>query len=336
MAKKIFSLIPRHLLIPAGAALVAALLFPCHATNARDLSAAQILKPHLEGAWWQIAGDPDLGELTSSKQQPVDFAIWPAADGKWQLWSCIRNTKEQGNTRLLYSWEGAKLTDSHWQPKGIAMRADARVGEHPGGLQAPFVLRDGKRFVMFYGSWDHVCSAFSTDGKNFERHLDSEGQAPLFGEPSGNPRDPMLIRIDGLWHCYYTAHPQNQGADYCRTSANLQDWSPARVVAKGGQAGAGPYSAECPFVVELEPGNFYLFRTQHYGANAQTTVYFSHDPLDFGLDHDQDHLVCTLPVAAPEIIHQAKQWFLAALLPDLKGIQVTRLTWEKSSETNNR
>src|SRR5690349_13975996 len=80
--------------------------------------------PRIVGDWRQIAGDPDLGELTTAKQQPVDFGVWQAADRSWQLWSCIRGTKEPGNTRLFYRWEGANLTDSHWTPIGIAMRAD--------------------------------------------------------------------------------------------------------------------------------------------------------------------------------------------------------------------
>src|SRR5262249_47177461 len=75
-------------------------------------------KPRIVGDWWQIAGDPDLGELTSPKQQPVDFAVWQAADGTWQLWSCIRSTKERGHTRLFYHWEGKPLTDSNWKPMG--------------------------------------------------------------------------------------------------------------------------------------------------------------------------------------------------------------------------
>jgi hypothetical protein len=67
--------------------------------------------PRLAGPWWTIAGDPDLGPLTSPKQQPVDFGLWQAADGTWQLWFCIRGTKEPGKTRLFHRWEGAKLTD---------------------------------------------------------------------------------------------------------------------------------------------------------------------------------------------------------------------------------
>ena len=291
-----------------------------------------LLQPRIAGDWWSIAGNPDLGELTGPNQEPVDFGIWQSADGTWQLWSCIRGTKEAGHTRLFHRWEGTNLTQPNWEPMGIALRAEARFGEQTGGLQAPFVLRDGQRFVMFYGCWDQICSAAGTDGKHFERRLNQEGKATLFGEGLGNARDPMVIRIGGLWHCYYTAHPQDQGATYCRTSRDLRRWSASRIVARGGQSKDGPFSAECPFVIELEPGRFYLFRTQHYGADAQTSVYFSRDPLDFGVNQDEGHFVCTLPVAAPEIVRQGKDWFIAALLPNLKGIRISRLSWEKRPE----
>jgi hypothetical protein len=284
-------------------------------------------RPRIVGDWWQVAGNPDLGELTNPKQQPVDFAIWQAADGTWQLWSCIRSTKESGMTRLFYRWEGAKLTDKNWKPMGIAMRADPKTGEVKGGLQAPFVFRAEGRFEMYYGGWNSICSASSADGKVFERRLNTEGKATLFGADTGNTRDPMVIRIGDLWHCYYTKHPQNKGAVYCRTSLDLRKWREERIVAKGGQAGDGPYSAECPFVVELTPGQFYLFRNQIYGKNAKCSVYFSRDPLDFGVDHDEGHFVCTLPIAAPEIIKQEGKHYVAALLPSLKGIQIAQLDW---------
>src|SRR6266581_676089 len=323
----------RGFLLQTGTAFaVAALVRQLAVAVGSDAAAGQVSLPRIAGDWYQIAGDPDLAELTATNQQPVDFAIWQAADGAWQLWSCIRRTKEPGNTRLLHRWESASLTDSHWKPMGIALRADAKFGEKPGGLQAPFVFRDATRFIMLYGGWEDICSAYSTDGKRFERQLNADGKVTLFGEGSGNTRDPMVIRIGDVWHCYYTAHPQNTGADYCRTSRDLREWSAPHVVARGGRAGSGSFSAECPFVVELEPGKFYLFRTQRYGTDAQTSVYFSGDPLDFGVDNDEGHFLCTLPLAAPEIIHYQDQWFIGALLPSLKGIQVSRLTWEKPAE----
>lgn len=289
------------------------------------------LTPRLSGSWWTVASDPDLGPLTNPKQQPVDFGIWRAADGTWQVWSCIRGTKEPGNTRLFYRWEGANLTDRNWTPKGIALQADPALGETLGGLQAPFAIRHDGKFWMFYGDWVNICLATSTDGKAFTRHRNAEGKPQLnFAGPVDrvrNGRDPMVLRIGNKWHCYYTAHPGKQGFDYARTSDDLLNWSVERIVAAGGRSGSGPYSAECPFVVEPQSGHFYLFRTQSYGLGAQTMVYHSRDPLDFGMDNDAEHYVTTLPVAAPEVFRHEGQWFMAALLPSLKGIQITRMEW---------
>jgi hypothetical protein len=290
-------------------------------------NASSVLVPRIVGDWWQVAGDPDLSELTATDQQPVDFGVWQAVDGSWQLWSCIRKTKETGNTRLFHRWEGTKLTDSDWVPRGIAMRAGTKFGETPGGLQAPFVMKDGGKFLMFYGDWENICAATSAEGKRFERRVGANGRTGMFGEgPGANARDPMVLRIDDRWHCYYTAHPNRKGSVYCRTSSDTREWSGATIVAAGGRAGEGPYSAECPFVVELKPGQFYLFRTQRYGPDAQTSVYCSTDPLDFGVNDDR-HFVGTLPIAAPEIFLHEGDFYVAALLPNLKGIRLARLEW---------
>jgi hypothetical protein len=289
--------------------------------------------PILVGPPWQIAGDPDLGELTSPKQQPVDFGIWQAADRTWQLWSCIRGTKCGGMTRLFYRWEGKALTDRDWKPMGVAMQANAKFGETPGGLQAPFVTLTGDaapKYLMFYGDWAHICMARSQDGKTFERWLMPDGRAGMFGgQERDNTRDPMAFQIGDRWYCYCTAHPGKVGADYCRTSTDLRHWSEEKMVARGGQAGRGPGSAECPFVVALD-GYFYLFRTQRYGEKAKTSIYRSRDPMNFGVDSDE-FLIETLPVAAPEIIHHDGAWYLASLLPSLKGIQMYHLEWGRAT-----
>jgi acetyl esterase/lipase len=290
-------------------------------------SAAHKLIPQIDGDWWQIAGNPNLGELTGEKQQPVDFAVWQAEDGTWQLWSCIRQTKCGGKTRLFYHWEGKALTDANWTPKGIALRADPDVGETNGGLQAPHVIRRNGKFLMFYGDWQHIAVATSNDGKTFKRHLNSAGTVGLFDEgPGSNTRDPMILPIGDRLYCYYTAFPKVKGAVYCRTSrGDLDDWGASRIVAFGGRAGTSPFSAECPHVVSLD-GYYYLFRTQRYGQDAQTSVYRSQDPLDFGIEDDRC-FVGPLPVAAPEIIRHDGTWFIPALNPRLDGIRIARLRW---------
>lgn len=320
---------------PGGAVLllVVAGMFTVGTPTIR-LGAAELAQlPVIEGDWWSVAGNPDLGELSDPKQQPVDFAVWQAADGTWQLWSCIRHTRCGGNTRLFYRWEGVDLTRTDWQPRGVAMTADEKHAEAPGGLQAPYVLRVGGVWWMFYGNWHGIALARSDDGRRFERVAGPGGSSQLFTEDTpevrANTRDPMVLPLgDGekvTYHCYYTAHPNNVGAVYCRTSKDLHNWSASKIVARGGRATSGPYSAECPFVVARD-GFYYLFRTQRYGRNAQTSVYRSVDPLDFGVDDDHC-LIGTLPVAAPEIIRVGGQYYIAALRPALDGIQIARLAW---------
>lgn len=291
-----------------------------------------MLMPQISSTWWTVAHDPDLGALTDPSQQPVDFGIWQAADGTWQLWSCIRKTRCGGKTRLFYRWEGASLTEGDWTPMGIAMQAEPSLGETLGGLQAPFVLRVGDLYYMLYGDWEHICLATSTDGKTFTRQLDAHGRTGVFSEGSGdNTRDPMVLSVGNMYYGYYTANPHRRGAVYCRPSEDLRDWGDSRMVAFGGSAGTGPYSAECPFVMHhQESGYYYLFRTQRYGVDAQTSIYRSRDPLDFGMDDDR-YLVGILPIAAPEIITYQGNHYIASLLPSLKGIRIARLSFPPSA-----
>ena len=303
-------------------------LVPLVLSAAGLLSAQTVLIPQVDGPWWQVAGDPDLGRLATPKQQPVDFAVWQAADGAWQLWSCIRHTAETGRTRLFHRWQGARITDRDWVPVGVAMQADPGFGETPGGLQAPHVIKVGREYIMHYGDWENICQARGVDGKTFARQLQPNGKSGLFTEgPGVNTRDVMVLRVGRLWHAYYTAYPDKKGADYVRTSKDLLHWGKSKIVAAGGSAGDGPYSAECPFVYfHKDSGYYYLFRTQRYGERAQTSVYRSKDPMNFGVNDDR-YLVTTMPLAAPEIVEDGGDLYIAALLPSLKGIQIARLKW---------
>jgi hypothetical protein len=332
------------------AAIMSAFVLIAGLTAAQEAKAADtILVPTIEGQWWQISGSPDIGKFTTDRQQPVDFAIWQAADGTWQLLSCIRSTAYPGWTRLFYRWQAKRLTDHDWRPMGIVMTSDPKLGEVEGMLQAPYVLRDRGQYLMFYGVGDHIALATSRDGNVFHRRLSPDGKVGMFSDGFGT-RDPITIRVNGKFYTYYSANPGTEfnaadssaanraslrlmgNADLLRTSSDLLHWSDAKIVAKGGEAGTGRYSAECPFVYyHRKSGYYYLFRTQHYGENAETRVYRSKDPANFGVDEDR-HLVETLPVAAPEIVESHGQTYIAALLPSLKGIQIAKLDWEPKQE----
>lgn len=283
--------------------------------------------PAITSDWHQIAGNPDLGTFQSDRQGPVDFSIWRAKDGTWQLWSCVRGTNAGGTGRLFYGWEGKSLSDKNWQPMGIKMRADTSLGEVDGGLQAPHVVKDdGGTYWMAYGCWDYICIAKSEDGKTFKRVLTKDGKAGRFWEgPGANTRDAMLIKIGKKWHCYYTAMPNDQGMVYCRTSANLLDWSESTVVAYGGSAGTNQWSSECPHVAKVGRSEYLLFRTQVYGPGAITRIYRSSNPLYFGVNQDDRYLIGSLNVAAPEIIYDSGKSYIAALNPNLDGIRIAQI-----------
>ena len=312
------------------------IIFLCVPAALSQIKNQKIRLPVVDGTWWQIAGNPDLGSYTSEQQQPVDFGIWQAADGTWQLWSCIRKTNCGGNTRLFYRWEGKSLTDRNWTPMGIAMMADTSLGETSGGLQAPFVIKKDKIYYMVYGDWGNICLAQSTDGKYFKRVLNENGNPALFSGPYNNTRDPMVIRINNLYYLYYMGHKQDKkpsSAIFCRTSPDLYCWSEPMMVSAGGVAATMSDwwggDAECPFVLVMD-GRYYLFRNQRYGETNLNTQYCSTNPMNFGVNDDR-FLIGTLAVAAPEIILYNDQYYIAALLPSLKGIRMAKLTWVNSN-----
>jgi len=338
--------------IKASVILLALILLSfSSSTQAQEPKDNKILIPIIDGEWWSIANNPDLGEYNSPNQQPVDFGIWQAEDGTWQLWSCIRDSKFPGTekengrytTRFFYGWEGISLTSTDWQPKGIKWVAEPLLGETPGGMQAPFVMKEDNLYYLFYGDYKRICLATSMDGKNFTRVLGGNGQPDLFSEEhahlnhdifnTSKARDPMVLKRGNTYYCYYTSHmphPVNDGWGFCRISLNLKDWSESVVVSHTPPyEGKSPrYSDECPFVVYLpDNGLYYLFVTQSYGENSQTTVYASPNPMYFGID-DDSRKVCTLPVAAPEILFEDGQYYIVALKPGLDGIMAARLKFE--------
>jgi hypothetical protein len=84
--------------------------------------------------------------------------------------------------------------------------------------------------------------------------------------------------------------------------------------------------------MELTPGNYFLFRTQLYGPGAQTTVYNSDNPYNFGIDNDS-YYVRQFNVCAPEIVTLEGRYYMAALNPNLDGVRIARLQWKCFDKT---
>ena len=159
----------------------AALVFVLLLLSLTTACADEPIMPFIDGDWWRIASNPGMGELTRPTQQPVDFAVWQAADGTWQLLSCIR-WGDAANTRVFHQWEGKRLTDTDWRPVGVTMQQTPELGETHGGLQAPHVIRQDRVYHMAYGDMENICFATSADGKVFKRHVLPGGGTQVFTE----------------------------------------------------------------------------------------------------------------------------------------------------------
>jgi hypothetical protein len=114
------------------------------------------------------------------------------------------------------------LTEPHWKPQGIKWVADPKLGETPGGMQAPYVMKEEETFYLFYGDWRRICLVKSLGGKDFNRVLGGNGQPDLFTEhpyaewTTNTERDPMVIKSGNTYYCYYTSHladPVNEWVD---------------------------------------------------------------------------------------------------------------------------
>ncbi len=330
---------------PVLLCFVVLLCFACQSVEEE----VAMLMPEIDGEWWEVTGNPMDHIYATERQEPVDFAVWQADDGTWQMWSCFRKTTaggESGKTRFFYRWEGRHPTDTAWKPLGLAMDADPELGETPGGLQAPHVVKIGDVYHMFYGDWVNICHAVSKDGKNFDRVIQENGKTGMFSEgPDAHTRDVMLLQHQGLWYAYYKGRTDHRGDGltgkvWVRTTTDFVTWSDSEIVSFGGQSGTGNGSSECPFVVKLGEEDFYLFKTQTYGPYdrenddirnrgvPQCSVYHSKNPKMFGIDQDEDYFLGHLPVAAPEIVLYEGQYYIFALKQgSLEGMRCAKLKW---------
>ena len=320
----------------------------------------------IESSWINITSQPDLGQYTTSNQQPVDFSVWQAADGTYQLEACIRNTAIGGHTRLFYRWEQSKeniLGNTPWKGVGISMIANTSYGEAEGGLQAPHVTLWNGTYHKFYGVWIGIAQAISDDGKIFSRqlHIDpatNKETVVLFSEfnpNTSNTRDPMLFAVDTgdktkAFHLIYSAIDDNkQDGVYSRLltarigmeNEDLLQWNQwsdyGMLIGFGGNStGNGPYSSECPFIhYDKQSGYFYLFRTQHYSppGHQMTTVFASKDPMAFGINASADVMkVTTLEVCAPELFQVDGKLYIFALKNDLTGHRFAELVFDQPQQ----
>lgn len=195
-------------------------------------------KPVLDGDWWQICKMPDLGELNdpvSRKMNVVDHGFVQAANGKWQLWACLRGT---AISRLIYGWEGDSLEEGPWKPQGVKVRADTKFGESIRGEKetagAPFFLKRGDKYLCLFHSGGFRLME-SEDGLNFTRVQQQHGSSAT-RIPGG--RDVMVLEHNGTYYSYATVTEGKASYVLASTSKDFRTWSPGVIVSQGGRGGS--------------------------------------------------------------------------------------------------
>ena len=284
--------------------------------------------PRLAGDWWRLAAPPVLERFHKPGVQTVDFTIFQAGDGTWQLVSCVRGTDHPGGGRLLYRWEAAKLTDKDWTPRGIFWTADVSLGQKQGTIQAPHCIKLNGKWYFLYNSNGAYC-LISDDGKAFRHHRTSAGELKFFDMP----RDLMLLdntQRDGLWYAYFTdilpgRYPQRRDHTIgARTAKALEGpWSEKKLEITV----ISPTPELYTFVYTESP--FVLFRNGFYYRLEQMNVLASTSPTRW----DGGILTTLTPknpqaLLAPEIVeHEGRHYIAAYRNHGRDGIFMAEMTW---------
>ncbi len=302
----------------------------------------------------------EAGGKEEEHNAPVDHNAFRDPQGIWHLWGCVRATAV---VRILYHWRAESLTDSPWEDTREMIRCDRDAGEclndrESEQIQSPFFVEHEGLYYMFYGGTSagvrddegrlvdpadlepgdpllerhtqgQICLMTSEDGRNWTRHRDERSYSRLFVGP-GPDRDPCVIRIGDRWHIYYVGFegdPRETHGFTLRTSEDLIHWSEPKLVHRDLSFGRRGWRCECPFVA-YRGGYYYLFRTVDY-YSAETYVFRSEDPTDFGVGDARDKLVCRFPGAAVEIYatEDGTEYVSSNHNPPL-GTQMCRLRWE--------
>jgi len=300
-------------------------------------------------AGWRIAASPSGYEWDNGDtDEVVDFTIFQAADGTWQLIACVRKctfpvayeTGKNYRGRILFRWESDDLFASDWKEMGVFKTTDdlppgVPVKNNKGMIQAPHVVKDNGLYYMIYNSKDaHMM--VSTNGKDWADQADFSGNYTFFKMAGG--RDIMLVDnrdVDGKWYAVHT--PQTKGYDsrgyelvYHTAENLLGPWS--------GPAGMAKrdfwQDVESPFIVR-RTGWYYLFLQDWVYAEQKLTDYFDAPLTDL-------HSFNRMPRRgiAPEIVsYQGKDYFAAynTIKTDPhEGIEIRPMLWKTTQPKNEQ
>lgn len=286
--------------------------------------------PRIDGDWWRIAAPPTLEQWHRPGVETVDFTVYQAQDGTWQLVACLRGTAHPGAGRLFYRWEAGEITARDWRPQGIFRTTSAELGQPAGLLQAPHCVIDRGRWWMFHNA-DGAYALVSDDGKGFRQALARDRQPVFFAMG----RDVMMFdnrARDGLWYAFFTDITPGRNLERksntiaFRTAPDLPGpWSADRTeigVSTPFRGPGDPYpfaEAESPFVVYRD-GRYYRWE-QMWVFASRDLARWPDEPVAKLTPDQRDYL-------APEIVGTPAGDFIAAYREyGRQGIWMAKLAW---------
>ena len=226
-------------------------------------------QPRIVGDWQRIAGDPDLGDLTTPSSSRWTSASGrpptePGSSGRASAERRSRATRASSTDGRAPTHRPGLDADGHRHARGY--RGGRGRGRPAGALrlQGRWPLRDVLRRLgrHLLGGERGRQNLRAPAGRGRQvrplRRLVRQSDRPVVRRPTSHrPRatshEPRTTnhgifrqpaRPDGAPQrrslaLLYTAHPNNHGADYCRTSRDLRAWSEPRIVAAAGRRRMG-------------------------------------------------------------------------------------------------
>jgi beta-fructofuranosidase len=231
-----------------------------------SLASAEVSRPcraadlpkrlRIVGDGWQVAGNPDLGELSGPNQRPVGFAVWQAADGTRQFWSCgdpqATSAPERNGKALPKPAAAPRIggpyvhvyapgpdifpgpdsehfeagrSYAEWVPNDHAILKGADGRWHALGITHPKPPADAQgvheaEWLLFH--------AVSPEGRLKEQLREGAWRdAPKVLAPADRPGEvrecyaPSIVQKDGIYHMFYGPNPLRMAA-----SGDLYTWKP--------------------------------------------------------------------------------------------------------------
>ncbi|SUA78318.1 Beta-xylosidase [Nocardia otitidiscaviarum] len=250
----------------------------------------------------------DPSEGLSEQWYINDHTIVRDAEGGWHLFGITHPEPGAPFDETVFAHATARSLHGPWITRDPALLVDPDYGETH--LWAPHVVYADDRYWMFYsgGGPDRTATAInlatSPDLFHWTRHPDG----PLFHD-GYDARDPMVLRIRGLWVMYYCATSDPEGGYHVvayRVSPDLVHWGPRRIAYADPLTGTEGGNTESPFVLRHN-GIWYLFigpRPEYVG----TEVFRGEGPFHF---RPSDR-VGRIRAHAAEVVDDGELWVTSA------------------------